>query len=150
MNLISYTKNLFIILWNIITFLCPFISENNTQEKETSSFSSFACTFKHFNNIYKYIKELTNKITPKQTNINTAKISVVTNTIIKNKNFVSNRVNVNNRIRNKPIKNANLLYTNKLKDALATQILISKHYFSCIKDKCAYFSVKRLSLPVFV
>ncbi len=125
MNLEQYAKNLFIILWNIIIFLCPFISQNNTQEKETPSFLGFTCIFNVLNNIYKNIKELTNKITSKLNNTSTANTSSVAKYINKNKIYVSNRVNSNNSVTSQAIKSINLLYMKRLKDAQATQNLIS-------------------------
>ncbi len=125
MNLTSYIKNLFIILWNIITFLCPLISQNSMQEKETAFFSCLTDVLNFLNNIYKNIKEITNKIRSKQNSNNAAKTSAVAKPINKNNNFISNIVNSNNTLINKAIKNANFLNSNKLKDVLATQTLIS-------------------------
>ncbi len=138
MDLAHYTKNLFIILWNIIAFLCQFISHNIVKEKKITSFSVFVRVDKIFIAIYNILKELINKIKPKANNNNTAKNKADTKPINTNKNSKSNRVNFNNIGTNQAIKTLYSLHIKKLKDALATQNLISKHYFSRLWDKCAY------------
>ncbi len=138
MDLTQYVNNLFIILWNIIVFLCSIVSQSNIKEKEYISFAGFDCVLRILNNIYKNIKELTNKITSKQNNINAVKNLTVSQFINKNKNCVSNKVNSNNTVINKALQSWKLLYIKRLKDAQATQNLVSKQHFFRLQDKCAY------------
>ncbi len=140
MKLSQYTKTLLSVLWNIMTFLCSSISLNNTTEKKTPFFPDFVLIDNYLFSIYKILKELINKKILKNKNNTTAETSVVPNNIYKNKNSVSSRINTNNIIINQAQQCVNLLYIKKLKDALATQILISKQYTFRMKDKCAYFS----------
>ncbi len=153
MNLTSYTKNLFIILWNIITLLCPFISQSNTKEKETYSFSGLSSILIFLDNVYKNIKELSDKIISKPNNTKTAKILAVAKSISKNQHPVLNRVNANKYTTSQAKKSTNLLNSKRLKDALATQILISKQHFFRLGDKCAFLypflSKNHCSLYIF-
>ncbi len=150
MNLTQYAKTLYAILWNIIVFLCPIFSQNNTTEKKTSAFSCFVRIDNHLNIIYQSIKELINKITSKQNNNSTASTMAVSNNTNKNTKSMLNRLNSNTTLINQALKSAYLLYSKRLKDAQATQILISKHYFSCPEDKCAFlYPLYHCSLYIF-
>ncbi len=136
MQLNQYVKNVCLILWNMIAFLCPVILQNNIREKEITSFSDFVRVDKYLKAIYKNLKELIYKIKSQDNNNKAAESSTVVNNIYQRKNSVLNRINNNNKTVNQALNNANLLYIKRLKDALATQILISKQHFFRLGDKC--------------
>ncbi len=147
MKLTQYAKNLCNILWNIISFLCLTIAPQNLTNGKKLFFSAFAYIDIYFYNIFLFLKELKKKIKVYKNNQADATSAQTFN---KNKKQTLNMLNVNNKALNQILKSIKLLSYLRLKDAPATQNLISKHYFSRIEDKCAYFSIKRLSLPVFV
>ncbi len=147
MNLTSYIENLFIILWNIIAFLCPIMAQQNQTSGKKLSLCAFAHIDMYFYNIFLFLKELKKKIIINKNNKADATSAQTTN---KNKKQALNMFYINNQILYQLLKP---LFYKRLKDAQATQNLISKHYFSRLWDKCAYFSsfsIKRISLPTFI
>ncbi len=137
MDLVQYIKTLCFILWDIIVFLCPCISLKNIKAKKYSYFLNIVSVYKYLNLIFTIIKDLINKKILKNKNNSTAGIPTAPNNINKNKNSVSSRIKSNNNILNQSLKIVNLLYTKRLKDAPATQNLISKQHIFRLQDKCA-------------
>ncbi len=125
MKISQCVKTLLAILWNIIMFLCPTIALYNSDFGKKASFSKFKHIYNYFSSILYTLKEFINKKILKQNNKNTAKIIAVSKSINNNKNSVSNRLSSNNLLTNKALKSYNLLYSKRLKDAPATQNLIS-------------------------
>ncbi len=125
MKISQCVKTLLFVLWNIIIFLCPTIALYHLDFRKKSSFSCFKSAYNYFSfNLYN-LKEFINKKVLKQNNNSTAKILAESKFINKNKNSVSNRINSNNKLINQAIKSSYLLSPKRLKDALATQNLIS-------------------------
>ncbi len=138
MKLSQYIKTLYAILWNLIAFLCPIISLSNITKKKTPSFPLLAYIYNTLTTTYKDLNEFINNILSKQKHNNTAATTAVTNPICKNNRSVSNRVKSNNILISQALKSANSLSILKLKDAPATQNLISKQHIFRLWDKCAY------------
>ncbi len=153
MKLTQYIKTLSILLWNMIAFLCPIISLKNTEEKKNLSFYCFVRIDRYLKVIYMNLKELIYIIKSKDNNNSAAESSTVVNNIYERKNSALNRINNNNKTVNQVLNNANLLYIKRLKDALATQILISKQHFFRLGEKCAFLypfvSKNHCSLYIF-
>ncbi len=142
MNLAQYVKTLCFILWNTIVFLCPCISLRNIRTRKYSSFLDIASVYKYLNLIFVIIKDLMNKKILKNKNNSTAGTPAAPNNINKNKNSVSSRIKYSNNIINQALKTVNLLYIKRLKDAQATQNLISKQHIFRLQDKCAFLRCK--------
>ncbi len=141
MRLTHYVKTVIFMLWNMIVFLCPIIAQHNIEGKKKPSFSGLACVKNYFSFIIYNFKEFINNKILKNKNNSTANTLAVPNYINENKNSVSNRIKSNNNMTNQVLKSVNSLYVKRLKDALATQNLISKHYFSRLWDKCAFLYI---------
>ncbi len=120
----------------MIIFLCSFISQRNIQREKTASFSGFFDINKYLNHVFFILKRFINIKILKQNNNSIVLIMGVPNNIYKNKYSVLSRIKPNNIAINNAINIACLLYSKGLKDALATQILISKQYFIGPQDKC--------------
>ncbi len=138
MRLTPHITTLILIIWNTVVFLCSIIPFNNTKEKKNLIPRVFKAIYKTLIITYNILKEFTNKILLKTKNNNAAQITAASKNIYKNKKSASSRSNNNNTLTKIALKSANILQQKKLKDAQATQILISKHYFSCLEDKCAF------------
>ncbi len=138
MILAQYLKTLSAVLWNIIIFLCPTIALYCLDAGEKLSLFGYKRIYNYFSFILYNLKKFKNKKILKNKNNSTVANLTVSNCIYKNKNSVSNRVNINNTLMNKALKSFKLLHIKKLKDALATQNLISKQHFFRLQDKCAY------------
>ncbi len=122
MNLTSYIKNLFIIVWNIIALLCPIFAPHNPDSKKKLSFSAFQHIDMYFYNIYLFLKKLKKKII-----INKKNKADVTSaqTANKNKKQALNMLGINNQVSNNLLNLLKSLSYKILKDAPATQNLIS-------------------------
>ncbi len=134
MKIIQYFKTIFCILWNIIALLCPVIVPQNLSNGKKLSFSAFARIDIYFYNIFLLLKELKKKIIKNKNNKADATSAQPTN---KNKKQSSNMLDANNQMSNQVLKLLKLLSYKKLKDALATQNLISKQHIFRLEDKCA-------------
>ncbi len=121
MNFTQYVKTIFCILWNIIVFLCPIMAPQNLTIGKKKAFSAFARINTYFYNIFLSLKESKKKII-----------------VNKNKKQILNILNINNKVLNQALKLSKLLSYLKLKDAQATQNLISKQHIFRLQDKCAY------------
>ncbi len=140
MNLKQYAKILYFMLWNIVTFLCSYVSPHNIKEKKIASFADSARIDNNLNDSFKVLKEFITKKILKNKNNSAAKTMAAVNPIYKNKNSVSNRIYLNSTAINEAQKNVNSLYIKRLKDAPATQILILKEHFIRLQDKCVFLS----------
>ncbi len=140
MTLTLFITTLLIALWNIITFLCPTTSLNNINKRKKPYFSIITNIYKYPSIIYTAIKKIINKIPRKQNNNSIITTPNTENNIYKTQNSVQNRISNSILIMNKALICANFLRLKKLKDAQATQILISKQHIFRPEDKCAYFS----------
>ncbi len=141
MNITQYINSLLVIFWNIIAFLCPCISKDNFEEDKTRSLSVCVNVYNYSSSIYTILKEFSNKLLLKHNNKNSINITIEPKDTYRNKNAVINRINFDNTLINQAIKFAKSLYSNRLKDAQATQILILKRHFIRLEDKCAHFSL---------
>ncbi len=150
MNLTQYVTTLFCVLWNIIVFLCPIFAPQNSTNGKKLSFSTFTHIDIYFYNILLCLKELKKKII---INKNNQADTTSAQTFNKNKKQTLNKFNANNKALNQSLKTIKLLSYLRLKGALATQNLISKHYFSRLWDKCAFLypfvSKNHCSLYIF-
>ncbi len=149
----NFCKTLLIILWNITAFVCSIISFNNIVESLKTSFSFFTGMYRFLFTVYNNTKKILVNINLKQNQNKADKVSARTEHIYKNKNSATNRTNNNNNIINLACNNAYLLYTKRLKDALATQIFISKVHFIRLEDKCAHFfpfAVQKFHYLIFI
>ncbi len=135
MNLTQYVTTLFCVLWNIIVFLCSIFAPQNSTNGKKPSFSTFAHIDIYFYNIFLLLKELKKKIIINKNNqADTTSAQIFNN----NKKQTLNKFNANNKALNQSLKTTKLLSYLRLKDAQATQNLISKHHFSRLGDKCAF------------
>ncbi len=125
MKLAEYLNNLLFILWNMVAFLCPIISYNNIIDVKSYTCCYFHHFNKHFLPILYNFKEFIKKINIKNKNNSTAEALVVVNPINKSNSSKLNRVSFSDAKINKASKSLNLSYIKRLKDALATQNLIS-------------------------
>ncbi len=125
MKTTQYLKILFCLFWNMIAFLCPIISYKNFADVKLYTCYYFQHVNKHFLAILYNFKEIINKKILKNKNNSTAETLAVVNPINKTKSSKSNRAVFSKIKTNQALKNLNPFYINKLKDALATQILIS-------------------------
>ncbi len=135
MKITQNVKTIFSILWSIVIFLCPIIAPQNLTNGKKLSFSAFTRIDIDFYNIFLFLKELKKKII---TNNNNKADTTSAQTSIKNKKEVLNKLDANSQVLNQLLKLSNSLSYKRLKDALATQNLISRHYFSRLQDKCAF------------
>ncbi len=138
MKLTHYIKNLCFILWNMIAFLCPIISLKTVEIKQKHIFSLFVVVYRYLTANYKILKAFINIKILKNKNNNTAGTPAALNYTNKNNISKLNRVIDSCTLANKALKSFKLFYIKRLKDALATQNLISKHYFIRLWDKCAF------------
>ncbi len=136
MKITQYVKTLLLLFWNMIAFLCGTISANNIAVCEKHLFFVATYIFNYFYITYNIFKKLKNKINLKENN-STAKTQVEAKHTYKCKNSVSNRMNANNNKANQALKNADYLYNEALKAALAKQNLILKEQIIRLQDKCA-------------
>ncbi len=144
MKLTQYAKNLGFILWKMIAFLCAITSSNIFCVGKQPSFFVSKYIFNYFYIIYNKFKKLISKKILKNKTNSAAKITVAANSIYKNNNSVPNRVKNNNNIGNQALQNADYLYSEALKAALAKQILILKEQIIRLKDKCALLYLAHL------
>ncbi len=135
MNLAQYIKKLLFILWNIIVFLCPIMAPQSLTNKKKLSFWAFTRIDIYFYNIFLALKELKKKIIINKNNKADAVSAQITN---KNKKQILSILNTNNKVLNKALKLSKLLSYLKLKDARATQNLISKQHIFRLEYKCVY------------
>ncbi len=138
MNLAQHFKNLCFILWNIIVFLCTFILPGNIISKKYPSFIGCVPIYNYSNATYKVLNDFINKKILKNKNNSAAGLPALPKHINKKQKYALNVIKSNNTITNNALKNANLLSAKRLKDALATQILISKQHIFRLWDKCAF------------
>ncbi len=122
MKLSQYVTTLFCILCNIIVFLCPISAQKNTTNWKKLSFFAFAHIDIYFYNIFLFLKELKKKII---INKNNQADTTSVQTVNKNKKQSSNMLDANNQVLNQSLKLSKLLSYLRLKDAQATQNLIS-------------------------
>ncbi len=122
MKITQYVKTLLCILWNIIILLCPFVAPQDQTNGKKLYFSAFTRIDVYFYNIFLPLKGLKNKIIINKNNQADATSVQTTN---KNKKQTLSMLEVNNQVINQALKLSKLLSYKKLKDALATQILIS-------------------------
>ncbi len=141
MNLKQYVKILYflyLMMWNIIKFLYTIFPQKNIVLQKKASFFCFKRIDTNLNSILYNLKEFINKKILKENNTSTAKELVAVKHINKNKISVLNRIYTSTIFVNMVLKNSNSLYIKRLKDAPATQILISKQHFFRLQDKCAF------------
>ncbi len=150
MSLTQYITTSLLLLWNMIVFLCPIISLNYIGNNKKSYFPLFKSIYNSLNIIYKTIKEVISKKTSKQTNNDAAPIMAVSNGLYKNQKAMLKIIKFNNTIINQAIKFAYLLYTKRLKDALATQILISNLNQHIIPVHAKIFSYRVLMIQLYL
>ncbi len=150
MNLSQYVKTLFIILWSMIAFVCPISVQQKSKTNKTLCFYNLKLINTYFYNIFVSLKALKNKIIPNKKNKTNKKAVYIIN---KKKKQVSNIFNTNNKVLNQSLKLSKDLSYLRLKDAQATQNLISKQHFIRLQDKCAFLypfvSKKHCSLYIF-
>ncbi len=150
MKITQYVKTLFFILWNMITFLCLIIAPQNLNSVKELCLSVLKRIDSYFYNIFLYLKELKKKIIINKNNKADASSAQPIN---KSKKQVLNSFDINNNILNQAVKSSKRLSNNKLKDAPATQNLISKQHFFRLQDKCAFLysfvSKNHCSLYIF-
>ncbi len=149
MNLTQYIKNLLLLLWNTIAFLCPVISQNDVESKQLILFY-FQVVSKYFIDILPNFKGFIIKINLKIKNNSTAVTPAVANCINKNKNSKLNRAGYNYAVINQSLKITNSLYINKLKDAPATQILISNLNQHIIPVHVKIFNYRVLMIQLYL
>ncbi len=127
MKLSQYVTTLFCVLWNIIAFLCPIFTPQNPTNGKKLSFSAFAHIDIYFYNIFLLLKELKKKIIINKNNQADATSAQTAN---KNKKQTLNILNANNKVLKQSLKLSKSLSYLRLKDAQATQMLISKQHFT--------------------
>ncbi len=145
MNFTQYVKIIFCILWNIIVFPCPVIAPQNLIIGKKKAFSAFARIDTYFYNIFFFLKQLKNKIIINKNNKADAASAQTGN---KNKKQILNILNTNNKVLNKALKLSKLLSYLKLKDAQATQNLISKQHIFPIAHKLVTYRVLMFRLDL--
>ncbi len=122
MQINQYITTILCVLWNIIIFLCPNIASQSANNRKKLSFYASERIDTYFNPIFLLLKELKKKIISNKNNKADATSVKVINI---NKKQVLNIFDANNTILNQVLKNTNLLSYLRLKDAQATQNLIS-------------------------
>ncbi len=126
MKTAQYIKTLFCMLWNMIVFLFPNISQHNDEERKKFVFSYIQLVNKYFSARLYNFKRFIIYIDLKIKNNSTARLPAASNYINKNKHSKLNRVISNVTTINQEFKSLNSFCIKRLKDALATQNLISK------------------------
>ncbi len=145
MNFIQNVKTIFSILWSIVIFLCPIIAPQNLTNGKKLSFSAFTRIDIDFYNIFLFLKELKKKIV---INNNNKADSILAQANNKNKKQTSNKLDANNQVLNKSLKLSKLLLYKELKDAPATQNLISKQHIFPIAHKLVTYRVLMFQLDL--
>ncbi len=134
----SHIKTLIFILWNMMAFLCPIILQYAVFKLQPVYFSYTQLVSKYFLDILFNFKEFINKIILKNKNNNTAKHLAAAKLIHGNQKSILNKFNANIKALNNILEHIKNILQLGLKDAPATQNLISKQHIFRIQDKCAF------------